>query len=385
MPVPSTKSLLAGIAAIAAAFVFVVVLLAVEHHTTIAAVVAAGVGAVVIAVRMNAADLVGESFERHEKAMLATILVGFVATIGWFAEDHFPLLLIATVLLYAIVGIGLNVQFGYTGIVNFAAASFFGVGAYTAAVLVRYTGVPHLLALPIGGLVAVAIGAVLMLPMLRTKGHYTAVVTIAFAILLKTFLEVNDTLGGPQGMKIRGVKVFGWSPNATVEIGAYEISHYATYCLVALAIAAAAYVLTRRLERSWIGLMMDTVRLDETAAACFGVKIALWKMLAFTWGNFLAGVAGALYALMVGFIAPNNFTFADSLILVSVVLLGGIGNLWGAVVASAFVVILPEKFQVIQEYRFLLYAILVILILLFRPQGLLPRTMRSYGERPALS
>ena len=101
-------------------------------------------------------------------------------------------------------------------------------------------------------------------------------------------------------------------------------------------------------------------------------------MVAFTWGNTLAGMAGALYALMVGFIAPNNFTFGDSLILVSIILLGGIGNLWGAMLAAALVVILPEKFQIIQEYRFLLYAGLVMLILLFRPQGLLPRTLRAY-------
>ena len=273
-------------------------------------------------------------------------------------------------------------QFGYAGIVNFAAASFFGVGAYTAVVLVKYTALPHLLALPAGGVVAAVIGAILMLPMLRTKGHYTAVVTIAFAILFKTFLEVNDTLGGPQGLRVRGMNVFGWSPNATLEIGHLEISHYAIYSLAALALAAAAYIFTRRLERSWIGLLMDTIRIDETAAACFGVEIARWKMLAFVWGNFLAGVAGALYALMVGFIAPNNFTFGDSLILVSLVLIGGIGNLWGAVIASAFVVILPEKFQVIQEYRFLLYAGLVILLLLYRPQGLLPRQMRTYfGSR----
>ena len=99
---------------------------------------------------------------------------------------------------------------------------------------------------------------------------------------------------------------------------------------------------------------------------------------AFAWGNFLAGIAGALYALMVGYIAPNNFTFGDSLILVSIVLIGGIGNLWGAVVASAIVVVLPEKFQAIQEYRFLLYAGLVILLLLFQPQGLFPRQMRAF-------
>jgi ABC-type branched-subunit amino acid transport system permease subunit len=112
--------------------------------------------------------------------------------------------------------------------------------------------------------------------------------------------------------------------------------------------------------------------------------LARWKVLAFTLGNFLAGVAGAVYGHVLGFIAPNNFTFGDSLILVSIILLGGIGNLWGVAVAAAFVVILPEKFQVIQEYRFILYAVLVILILLFRPEGLLPRQLREYlpGGRP---
>ena len=380
---PANSPLPAGIATVAALVVFVIVLLAVERQSNIAAVVALAIGALYLASRFKLAVLVGEAFRRRESAMLLAVLLGFLAVIAWFVEDHFPLRLVATVLLYATVGIGLNVQFGYAGIVNFAAASFFGVGAYTAAVLVKYTGVPHLLALPLGGITAAVIGAVLMLPMLRTKGHYTAVVTIAFAILFKTFLEVNDTLGGPQGLRIRGIQVFGWSPNSTLEIGSLEISHYAIYGLAALALAAASYLMTRRLERSWIGLLMDSIRIDETAAACFGVQIARWKMLAFSWGNFLAGTAGALYALMVGFIAPNNFTFGDSLILVSIVLIGGIGNLWGAVIASAFVVILPEKFQVIQEYRFLLYAGLVILLLLFRPQGLLPRQMRSYIGKQA--
>lgn len=374
-----------GVAAVAALVVFVIVLLAVEHQAAISAVISIACFAFYLASQFNLAAIVSEAFRQHELTMLLAVLVGFLAIIAWFAEDHFPLLLVATVLLYATVGIGLNVQFGYTGIVNFAAASFFGVGAYTAMVLVRYTALPHLLALPIGGIVAAVVGAILMLPMLRTKGHYTAVVTIAFAILFKTFLEVNDTLGGPQGMRIRNVNVFGWSPNATLEIGSLEISHYAIYSLAALALACAAYILTRRLERSWIGLLMDSIRIDETAAACFGVQIARWKMLAFVWGNFLAGIAGALYALMVGFIAPNNFTFGNSLILVSIVLIGEIGNLWGAVIASAFVVILPEKFQVIQEYRFLLYAGLVILLLLYRPQGLLPRQMRSYFESRASS
>jgi len=137
-------------------------------------------------------------------------------------------------------------------------------------------------------------------------------------------------------------------------------------------------VLVKRLERSWIGLNFDAVRLDETAASVFGIGVARWKILAFTLGNFLAGTAGAIYAMMTGFIAPNSFTFGDSLILVSIVILGGLGNAVGVIPAALLLLVLPEKLQVIQEYRFLLYAVLVILILLYRPDGLLPRRLRDY-------
>jgi ABC-type branched-subunit amino acid transport system permease subunit len=123
--------------------------------------------------------------------------------------------------------------------------------------------------------------------------------------------------------------------------------------------------------------MLDCIRLDETAAASFGIDIARGKITAFTLGNFLTGVAGALSAFMVGFIAPNNYSFGESLILVSILLLGGVGSPWGLPLASAIVLLLPEKLQVIQEYRFLLFAAMVILILLFRPSGLVPRPLRK--------
>jgi ABC-type branched-subunit amino acid transport system permease subunit len=292
--------------------------------------------------------------------------------------------MVGTVLVYFLVCLGLTIQFGYAGMVNFAAAAFLGVGCYTAAVLTAHTTLPHLVVLAIGGAVAALIGSILILPVLRTRGHYSAVVTIAFVLLFKTFLEVNDTLGGPQGLKLPSMQVLGWKFNENFSVAGIEFSFYVSYVLVALALAVVAFAVTRRLERSWIGLNLDAVRLDETAAACFGVHVARWKIVAFTLGNFMAGVAGALYALMLGFIAPTNFTFGDSLIMVSIILLGGIGNPWGAALAAAIVVVLPEKLQLIQEYRFLLYAVLVILVLLYRPQGLLPRQLRVYlpGWRP---
>jgi ABC-type branched-subunit amino acid transport system permease subunit len=222
---------------------------------------------------------------------------------------------------------------------------------------------------------------------LRTRGHYAALVTMAFGILFKNFLEVNDTLGGPQGLRIPGLVLFGWQLNENHQLDLFdgvEISFYANYALLSLLLCTLAFVFVRRIERSWLGLAMDMIRTDEIAAATFGVSIARGKVLAFTFGNFLAGLAGAVYGTMTSYVAPNNFTFADSLILVSIVILGGIGNPWGIVPAATIVLILPEKFQFIAEYRFLLYSLLVVFILLYRPDGLLPRSVRRYfpGRNP---
>jgi ABC-type branched-subunit amino acid transport system permease subunit len=327
---------------------------------------------------------VGRSFADREDALAALAVVGAVAIAAVFRDNHFSLLLVVTVFLYTVATLGLNVQFGYAGVLNFAGASFFGIGAYTSAVLNAHTAVPHILVLLIGGMLAALIGSLLLLPVLRTRGHYAAVVTIAFALLFKTFLEVNDVLGGPQGMPVKGMTIFGWPLNDNVTIGRLDLSFYINYFAVSLVLLVGSFILVRRLERSWIGLNLDALRLDETAAACFGLDIARWKITAFLLGNFLIGIAGALYGMVGGFVAPNNYTFADSLILVSILLLGGIGNPWGVVIATIVVVVLPEKLQTIQEYRFLLYAVMVIAVLLFRPQGLLPRPVRRYfsGWRP---
>jgi ABC-type branched-subunit amino acid transport system permease subunit len=378
------SSLLPGLAATALGACYVILLLVVEEQNVIIGLLAAGIVAAVAAHRMGALNPVADSFIDREQALSGAVLVAVVAIAGYFHADHFVLLLLTTILLYILATLGLNLQFGYAGVLNFAGASFFGVGGYSAAVLSAHTNVPHLLVLLIGGIMASVIGLLLLLPVLRTRGHYAAVVTIAFALLFKTFLEVNDVLGGPQGLAVPGFELFGWSFNRNIDLFGLQLSFYFNYLLLALLLVIVAFVLVRRLERSWIGLNLDAQRLDETAAICFGLEIVRWKTTAFVLGNFLIGLAGALFAMMIGFIAPTNFTFADSLILVSIVLLGGLGNPWGLVVATAIVVIIPEKLQAIQEYRFLLYAALVMLMLLFRPDGLLPRPVRNYfpGWRP---
>ncbi|RTZ45558.1 branched-chain amino acid ABC transporter permease [Candidimonas sp. SYP-B2681] len=306
---------------------------------------------------------------------------GTLALIAAFYESHFILLMICTVLLYTTACLGLTLQFGFSGVANFAGAAFFGIGSYTTAVLSTHTNTPHILVVIASGVIAALIGSLLITPVLRTRGHYAALVTIAFGILFKTFIEVNDVLGGPQGLQVPGMVLFGYEFNSGFTLFGVEMSFYVSYALLSLGICTGVFVIVKALERSWVGLAMDVVRTDETAAATFGLNIARWKVIAFMLGNFFAGVAGSVYGMITAFVAPNNFTFADSLLMLSIVILGGLGNVVGLVPAALIVLVLPEKLQFIQEYRFLLYAALVIVILRFRPDGLLPRKTRLFFNK----
>jgi ABC-type branched-subunit amino acid transport system permease subunit len=318
-----------------------------------------------------------------------TAFVCALAVVTAFHNEHYTLLMLSTVALFATACIGLNLQLAFAGIANFAGAAFFVIGSYTAAVLTAYAALPHLLILAAGGVVAGAVGVVLLLPVLRTRGHYAALVTIAFGLLLRSLLEVNDSFGGPQGMKIKGFSLFGLSFNRVSSLGSWEVSFYLPYAVLAIGLFAMAFTLMRRIERSWIGIALDTVRSDEPAASVFGLSIARWKVVAFLIGNMVIGVAGALYGMMNGFVTPNGASLGDSLLMLSIIVLGGLGNFWGAVVAAMVILVIPEKLQAIQEYRLLIFALLVLCILLFRPSGILPRPLRDLsrfagqsGERP---
>jgi ABC-type branched-subunit amino acid transport system permease subunit len=363
-----------GIVAVAA---WLWAFLATDRVAVLGALLAVAAVAFVFGQRSEAARRYAVALARRPRLGIVLAVIGVLAVAGALHDQPYPLLMLCTVMLFVVACVGLDIQTGYCGIVNFAGAAFFGTGAYTAAVLAKQ-GVPHLFGIASGAIVAALVGSLLILPVLRTRGYYAALVTIAFGILFSTFLEVNNALGGPQGLKLPGIDLFGWKFNRDVTLGGISASFYVNYVVLALALALGAFVFSRRIERSWLGLAFDAVRLDETAAAAFGISIARAKIIAFTLGNFLCGLAGAVYAMMQGFIAPNNFTFGESLILVSILILGGIGNPLGLIPAALIIIIVPQKLQFIQEYRFLLYGIIVILILLFRPEGLMPRAVRRY-------
>lgn len=372
---PSTSlwPLLGTAAFLTAALIFLV---HVESQLYLGVALAVTVAACVLASKLGMIAATEASATAHPWAVRTVIVVATLIVLFMLREDNFGLLMLATVLLYTTVCIGITIQMGYAGLTNFAGAAFVGSGGYTAAVLGQVAGVPDILALLAGGAVAVAIGSLLILPVLRTRGHYAALTTLAFGVMFTVFLDANDMLGGPQGLKLPGIVLFGWDFSHDIVIGSLHLSFFVNYVLLTGALAAAAIVLAGLLDRSWIGIWLDAVRLDETAASVFGLNIGWWKIVAFTVGNFLAGISGAIYAKMTGFIAPSNFTLGDSLMMVSIVILGGIGNRWGVLPAALIVIFLPEKLQFIQEYRLLIFALLVIFILIARPGGLMERRVR---------
>ena len=351
-----------------------------ETQLGVGALLATAVGAVVLGRRFGSTQHIEQAAAARPGLARLWSLGGALALIAIFHEQHFILLMICAVLLYTTACLGLTLQFGFSGVANFAGAAFFGIGSYATAVMATHTAIPHLLIIVLSGVMAALIGSLLILPVLRTRGHYAALVTIAFGILFKTFIEVNDVLGGPQGLQVPGMTLFGYAFNEGFTLFGIDFSFYFHYALLSLAIMAGVFVIVKALERSWVGLSMDVVRTDETAAATFGLHIARWKVVAFMLGNFFAGIAGSVYGMVTSFVAPNNFTFADSLLMLSIVILGGLGNPIGLIPAALIVLVLPEKLQFIQEYRYLFYGALVIAILLFRPDGLLPRKTRLFFQ-----
>ncbi|RTL55195.1 MAG: branched-chain amino acid ABC transporter permease [Bradyrhizobiaceae bacterium] len=315
--------------------------------------------------------------QRHGSLANCVALVCCLLLVWYFRREHYTLLMTATVAIYGMAAIGLTIQMAFAGVPNFAGAAFFVVGSYTAAIC-SAASVPSVVALLAGGAAAAILGGLLLLPVLRTKGHYAALVTISFGILLRTFLEVNDVLGGPQGMKIMSFRIFGVDFSRVKSIMGTPVSFYVPYVLLAIFLFALLFALCRRLEKSWIGVALDAVRCDETSASVFGISPARWKITAFCLGNAIIGLAGALYGMMNGFVNPNGAGLGDSLILLSIIILGGMGNIWGAVLASIIILVIPEKLQAIQEYRLLIFAVLVIAILRFRPSGLLGRQIRLF-------
>jgi branched-chain amino acid transport system permease protein len=364
----------------AALFALVVAALLAERPASLAVTGLAGAAAAaVIALVPGLRGALGRTFARHRAAALVGGAIGALLLPVLLRGSPYWTFVATMALMYVTIGQGLNLQIGSAGVINLAGAAFAGLGGYTVGLLATAAGWPSWLAFLVGPWVATALGALLFVPILKTRGHYLALVTIAFVFIFNTLMNNLEFTGGPQGIKnIPTLRILGHAFTTPPTVLGVTLPAHANFYFLALGMAALATWTVRRLHDSWLGLSLNTLRDDEIAARCCGVSVTREKLVAFSIGNFLIGLGGSFYAVMVGFVSPPDFDFGYSLVMLSVVIIGGVDSIAGVVLGACLLLPLPERFRFLHEYRLLLYGAVIVLMLLYRPQGLWPASVRRY-------
>jgi branched-chain amino acid transport system permease protein len=272
----------------------------------------------------------------------------------------YTITVLITIGIYVILALSLNTITGYAGQISLGHAAFMGVGAYTSALVFTKTGLGFWPAFLAAGAVAGLVGAVLAIPCLRVREDFLAITTMGINFVVEAVFLYTPFFG--EGMGIGGINppsVFG-----------REMSKPG-YLVLVTAVILAVVAVDRWLARSWIGLAWAAIREDEAAAGTLGIDVVRFKVLAFTLGSAGAGLAGSLYAHFLTFIMPVNFSFAQSIVILSMVVFGGIGTLRGPIVGAVVLGALPEISRPIMEYRTLGYGLLLLLLMRYQPDGLL--------------
>jgi branched-chain amino acid transport system permease protein len=325
------------------------------------------------------------AFDRQRKFTFASIVAIILLLPVILRSSPYWIFILTLAILWIIVALGINIQFGSAGIINLGAAAFYGVGAYTAGMLATKLGMPPLLNLFLGAVMAMVVGSILFIPVLKTKSYYLALVTIAFVMAFHTLLNNAEWLGGAQGIVgIPLMSIGGYSFLREINIGGFKLPSQANFYYLALVLGGLMILGASRLWNSWVGLTWNSFNEDtgdELSAKCMGVAVNKWSMIAFTIGNFYIGLAGAFYVHMTSYIAPPDITFYQSLLFLSAVILGGVDSIIGVSVAAVLLVIMPEKLRALQEYWVILFGIILVLMLILRRKGLIPARVRSYGSK----
>jgi branched-chain amino acid transport system permease protein len=335
---------------------------------------------------------------RRERGTMLLGLVGIALAAAVPLGNSYYIDIGTTVLIYVMLGWGLNLVVGIAGLLDLGYVAFYAVGAYTVGLLSTWYGFSFWECLPLAGLFAAAFGVLLGLPILRLRGDYLAIVTLGFGEIVRiVLLNWSGVTGGPNGIGDLPRPTFFGLPFARSAAAGQETFagffgfHYAPtqrvifqyYVILILALATNALV--SWLRRRPIGRVWEALREDEIAARAMGINPARAKLAAFGMGAMLAGFAGAFFAARQGFISPESFTFSESATILAIVVLGGMGSQAGIVLAALVLVVLPEIGRGLAEYRMLLFGAGMIAIMVWRPGGLVRIRRPSIRLRQALA
>ncbi|MDR0213738.1 MAG: high-affinity branched-chain amino acid ABC transporter permease LivM [Comamonas sp.] len=289
-------------------------------------------------------------------------------------------------MIYVMLGLGLNVVVGFAGLLDLGFVGFYAVGAYTYALLFHWAGWSFWEALPLAGAASALFGFVLGFPVLRLRGDYLAIVTLGFGEIIRLLLtNLTSFTGGPDGISsIPKPTVLGlpMTRSPLTEDGTtfhqffgleFNSMHMVIFLyLMALLLAMVTLFISNRLIRMPIGRAWEALREDEIACRSLGLNPMKIKLSAFTLGAMFAGFGGAFFAARQGIVNPESFTFIESALILAIVVLGGMGSQLGVIIAAIILTVLPELAREFSEYRMLIFGLVMILMMVWRPQGLLP-------------
>ncbi|MDX1314783.1 MAG: hypothetical protein R3356_04720 [Eudoraea sp.] len=284
--------------------------------------------------------------------------------------------IMTTALIYVMLGLGLNIVVGLAGLLDLGYVAFYAVGAYAYALLHYYFDLGFWTVLPLGGILALFFGILLGFPVLRLRGDYLAIVTLGFGEIIRLILENwGEFTQGPSGISnIARPGFFG------VDMSLESAMIY-TYYLMVVFVVITVFIVNRlqdsRLGRAWIAL-----REDEIACQAMGIDKVKTKLAAFALGAFWAGIVGVVFAAKTTFISPRSFTFIESAIILSIVVLGGMGSIIGVIVGALVLILLPEYLRALSEYRMLAFGAILVCMMVFRPQGIISSVRRTYKYNP---
>jgi len=276
--------------------------------------------------------------------------------------NNYYLDILTLALLYALLAVGLNVSVGLTGLLDLGYAGFYGIGAYTYALLSTRMGIPFWLGVPFGGIVAALFGFLLGIITLRMRGDYLAIVTLGFVqIVYLTLNNWDQVTNGPNGILQIGQPT----------LGGFSLRQPIHFYYLALFFLAITVLIIYRLTQSQIGRALCAIREDSLAAEAMGIDTTKMKILAFSLGSGIAGIAGVFFAAKYTFVSPESFNFFESVRILTMVVLGGMGSLCGAILGAFLLTILPEILRGLDLYRMLIFGATLVLMMIVRPQGLL--------------
>jgi len=321
------------------------------------------------------ASRLSQLLENRKFQRPALVIIGLFTLIFPFIFSHYQVNVMTTALIYVMLGLGLNIEVGLAGLLDLGYVAFYAVGAYSYALLNYHFGLGFWTLLPVGALLAAFFGILVGLPVLRLRGDYLAIVTLAFAEILRLVLENWNAFSfGPSGISnIPRPGFFG------LTLTPEQTAIYMYFLLIAF--CGLAIFVIYRLQHSRIGRAWVALREDELACQAMGVDKTKAKLAAFALGATWAGMAGVLFAAKTTFINPASFTFLESAMILAIVVLGGMGSIAGVIVAAFAIILLPEYLRIFSDYRMILFGAALMLMMIFRPGGLMADRRNKYEFR----